>query len=493
LIWFYLISGLFVGWSLGANDASIIFGTAVTTKMLKFKFAAAIASIFIILGAVLSGGGTTRTIRELGEVNALAGAFTVSLAAGLVVFVLIKNGYPVSVSQAIVGSIIGWCIFTSTPVDISSLTLIVLTWVVNPAISGLFAFIIFKLLKVLLKKINIHLLQVDLYTRIALTLVIIFGSYSLGANNIAKVIGVFADSNPFKDISIAGINFPAINQLFLLGSVAMAIGVLTFSKKNIETVGGEIYTLNPVTALASVLGSSVVLFIFSSQTIEKSLHYLGLPALPLVPVSITQSMVGAIIGISIAKGVRNLNFKILGKVGLGWIVTPVAAAFVCFISLFFIQNVFQAKIVNPISFEITESVIKEIKNSGINVDSLNKFKGSVFYSQYELRKNLNDVGIHKEDFVYKIFNISKIENFRIDSNLTRQKLSSEYFTSEQISELNLLHSKTFRHSWEIEDALSAISPEWQYLENTPVNKYFNKSLGNRYEIIFDTFRIKAAD
>ena len=52
---FFLSSGLFLGWSLGANDASNIFGTAVGTKMLRFGFAATIASVFIVLGSVISG------------------------------------------------------------------------------------------------------------------------------------------------------------------------------------------------------------------------------------------------------------------------------------------------------------------------------------------------------------------------------------------------------------------------------------------------------
>ncbi|NQV50408.1 MAG: inorganic phosphate transporter, partial [Candidatus Marinimicrobia bacterium] len=58
LIMLFLSSGLFLGWSLGANDASNIFGTAVGTKMVKFYTAATVASIFVILGAVVSGAGT---------------------------------------------------------------------------------------------------------------------------------------------------------------------------------------------------------------------------------------------------------------------------------------------------------------------------------------------------------------------------------------------------------------------------------------------------
>ena len=79
----FLSSGLFLGWSLGANDSANIFGTAVGTKMLRFTTAAIIASIFIVLGAVISGQNTTDTLNALGGVNTLPAAFAVSLSAGL--------------------------------------------------------------------------------------------------------------------------------------------------------------------------------------------------------------------------------------------------------------------------------------------------------------------------------------------------------------------------------------------------------------------------
>ena len=53
MILFFITSGLFLGWSLGANDAANIFGSAVGSRMITFRKAAIIASVFVILGAVL--------------------------------------------------------------------------------------------------------------------------------------------------------------------------------------------------------------------------------------------------------------------------------------------------------------------------------------------------------------------------------------------------------------------------------------------------------
>ena len=50
-----IIGGLFLGWSLGANDASNVFGTAVSSKMIRFWTAALLAAFFVVLGAVVSG------------------------------------------------------------------------------------------------------------------------------------------------------------------------------------------------------------------------------------------------------------------------------------------------------------------------------------------------------------------------------------------------------------------------------------------------------
>ena len=68
--WIFLSSGLFLGWSLGANDGSNVFGTAVGTRMVKFRTAAVISSVFVIIGAVFAGGGAAETLNELGSVNA---------------------------------------------------------------------------------------------------------------------------------------------------------------------------------------------------------------------------------------------------------------------------------------------------------------------------------------------------------------------------------------------------------------------------------------
>ena len=342
---FFLSSGLFLGWSLGANDAANIFGTAVGTKMVKFKTAALICSFFVVIGAVVSGAGASHTLGKLGAVNELSGAFIVALAAAITVMWMTKAGLPVSTSQAIVGAIIGWNFFSGTATSMSSLTKIVGTWVFSPILSAIFAFLLFHLVKQFLSKSHIHLLRIDSYTRIGLIIVGAFGSYSLGANNIGNVMGVFISSSPFQNISIAGLfQLSSIQQLFLIGGIAIAIGVFTYSRKVMMTVGSGIFKLSPITAFVVVLASSLTLFLFSSQGLHNLLTSLNLPAFPLVPVSSSQAVVGSVMGISLAKGGKNLNFRKLGQISLGWVATPLASSIMAYIGLFFMQNVFMQSV-----------------------------------------------------------------------------------------------------------------------------------------------------
>ena len=339
----FLSSGLFLGWSLGANDAANVWGTAVGTRMVGFKKAALVCSIFVILGAVISGSGASHTLGKLGAINELAGAFTVALSAALSVFWMTKAALPVSTSQAIVGSIIGWNLFSGSTIDMEALIKILGTWVFSPILSAIVAIILYYIVAFILRHWKIHLIRLDGMTRIALLAAGAFGSYSLGANNIGNVMGVFVQSTSglFTNFSIGNLfEINGIQQLFFLGGAAIAVGVFTYSKKVMMTVGAGIYELSPITAFVVVLASSIVLFLFASKGLKDILVSNHLPSFPLVPVSSSQAIVGAVIGIGIAKGGKNLNLKILGKISAGWVATPVIAAAVAFVVLFIVQNVF---------------------------------------------------------------------------------------------------------------------------------------------------------
>ena len=341
----FLLGGLFLGWSLGANDAANVFGTAVGTRMIRFKTAAIVCGIFVILGAMISGAGTTETLGKLGSINALPGAFAASVAAGLSVYLMTKAGLPVSTTQAIVGAIVGWNIYTGSATNIKVLITIVGTWVLCPIIAGLIAMLFLTITKKFLRKSKLHLLRLDAYTRTALLLAGAFGAYSLGANNIANVMGVFVPISPFTELNIMNVlTLSSQGQLFLLGGIAIAVGVITYSKKVMLTVGSDLLRLTPVAAFIVVIAHSIVLFVFASKGISNFLISINLPPIPLVPVSSSQAIVGAVIGIGLLKGGKEVQWNIAGKITIGWVLLPIIAALISFIVLFVLQNIFNQAI-----------------------------------------------------------------------------------------------------------------------------------------------------
>ena len=340
MILLFLTSGLFLGWSLGANDASNVFGSAVGSRMVKFRKAAIIASVFVILGSVIQGAGASDTLGKLGAVNALGGSFTVALAAAGTVYLMTKIAIPVSTTQAIVGAIIGWNLFTGNPTDARTLSQIVSTWISGPIIGAAFAVLLYILLKTIKKNLKIHLIRFESYIRTSLIVVGAFGAYSLGANNIANVMGVFIPAFNLQELDLGIFTLSSAQQLFLLGGLAIATGILTYSNRVMEVVGGSIMELSSEAALVVVLAQALVLFMFSSSGLSSLLSGMGLPPIPMVPVSSTQVIIGSVIGIGLYKGARNINFRILGEIALGWVVTPLASGIMAFFSLFFVKNIF---------------------------------------------------------------------------------------------------------------------------------------------------------
>ncbi len=340
MILLFLTSGLFLGWSLGANDASNVFGSAVGTKMVSFRKAAIIASMFVILGAVVQGSGASHTLGQLGGVNAIGGSFTLALAAAITVYFMTKFSLPVSTTQAIVGAIIGWNLFTGNSTDPATLSKIFTSWVSGPILGGIFAILLYILINKIKKASRIHLIRFESYIKTGLIIVGAFGAYSLGANNIANVMGVFVPAFNLHDINLGLFTLSSSQQLFLLGSLAIAAGILTYSRKVMETVGENILELTSEAAMVVVLAQALVLFIFSSSALSGFITELGLPPIPLVPVSSSQVVVGCVMGIGIYKGARNINFKLIGEIAVGWISTPILSGGLAFFSLFFMKNIF---------------------------------------------------------------------------------------------------------------------------------------------------------
>ncbi len=323
-----LSSGLFLGWNLGANDAANIMGSAVGSRMLSFRRAAVIGAVFVVLGAAAGGFGGSETLGRLGTVGSLGGSFAVALSAAVTLFLFTRAGLPVSTSQAIVGALIGWNFFSNASTDWSVLSSIALSWVSSPLLAAVFSWLLFHLMRAVMRRLAIHLFHWDVILRTLLALAGAYGAFSLGMNNIANVMGVFVPVAPFPEVELMGILLTPARVLFIIGGISIAVGILTYSQRVMETIGSDIVHLSPENALVTVISVSTVLLLFSSRF------------MPQVPVSSSQAAVGAVIGIGIARGAGGIRYRRLGSIALGWLLTPVGSALCSYVVLNVLANVF---------------------------------------------------------------------------------------------------------------------------------------------------------
>ncbi len=487
MIFIYLLSGLFLGWSLGANDTGNIFGAAVETRMLKFKTAALIASIFIFLGAVFEGSGPSGTLGRLGSVDALGGAFTVALAAALTITAIVRTGIPVSTSQTIVGAIIGWNFFSGRLTDFRNLLTIVSSWVIAFVLSGIIAALLFYLIRPVINRGKIHLLEQDVYVRLGLIIIGAFGAFSLGANNIANVVGVFVPVTPFKDINLGSFTLSGVQQLYILGAISIIVGIYTYSHKVMRTVGKDIFHLSPVTALIAVASEAIVLFIFASRGLQNLLLSIGLPPIPLVPVSSTQIIVGAVVGIGLVKGGKNIRYNILGKVSLAWIAAPVIAFFFAFIALFIVQNVFEQTVYQKTIYTFNHTTIRKIEKEGLDVNHLSSVNGRKFYREMVVYKELKAEKYFSRSEILKIIRITEVYPLKVNTKLLQDKGLAIRFTEQQWEALVKLEGREFRHKWQLQETL-AKDPSWQISkEITERDKLHNQDLEEQFNLLFRTF------
>ena len=295
-----LLGGVFLGWSLGANDASNVFGSAVASRMLKFWTAAVLASVFVLLGALLQGQAGIETLKGLTQFT-LEQAVVSSVAAATTVTIMTVLGLPVSTSQAVVGAILGIGILNQQ-LNLAGLGKVVACWFGTPVGAVVIAVIIYRVLAALYNNLKFNLFQSDMLIRLSLIVAGSYGSYALGANNVANVTAVFVGAGHLSVFSAA-----------LIGGLSIGLGILTFSKRVMETVGKKLVRLDPFSALVVLLAEAITVHIFT---------FIG------VPVSTSQAVIGAVLGVGIIKGISTVSGRTLVNILIAWLLTPAVAGFI---------------------------------------------------------------------------------------------------------------------------------------------------------------------
>ena len=383
-------AGFFMAFGIGANDVANAMGTSVGSKAITFKQAIFIAAIFEFLGAYLAGGEVTSTIRKgivdpnlyAGNTNIfIIGMLSALLAAGTWLFLASRKGWPVSTTHSIVGAIVGFVIISLgfEAVSWSKVGTIASSWVISPITAGTMSFLIFlSAKKLILDRDNptqaaISLIPIySFFVAIIIALVtarkglkhvgipltdsevlmvtLIFGiitaiitavllnvnakkikeygvesafailmivtasamAFAHGSNDVANAIGPVSAIISVASAGDIGAKAAVNSWVLLLGGIGIVFGLAMLGGKVIKTVGTKITTLTPSLGFSAEMAAA---------TTVVAATYLGFP------ISTTHTLVGAVIGVGLAKGIAHIDLSSIGRIILSWLITiPVGAS-----------------------------------------------------------------------------------------------------------------------------------------------------------------------
>jgi PiT family inorganic phosphate transporter len=140
-------------------------------------------------------------------------------------------------------------------------------------------------------------------------------AFAHGANDRSNAIGPMAavyDILANDGVLADQVDVPL--WLVLLGSAGIAVGVVTWGWRVMETIGTKITDITPTRGFAAEFGAATTILIFSMPFLA-------------VPVSTTHTLVGAVVGVGLAGGAKNVDFRVFGKIAASWVASLPAAGF----------------------------------------------------------------------------------------------------------------------------------------------------------------------
>ena len=376
LIVLAIFAGLYMAWSIGSNDVANSMSTAVGAKAINLRQALIIASILNFLGAILVGKHVTDTIKNkiidssvISNPDAiLLGFLAALLSAALFVTLSTWKELPVSTTHAIVGGVAGFGLIEGGmhAIKWKTIEMVTLSWILSPIAGMVIAFLVFKLIaKFVFSSEDPHrnaeifgpffvgltifiiILSIFMKTRVGAYVkggIIEYIAFSFIAGIIASIPSYFlikkikgkgyeivekifkrlqivtscyvAFSHGANDVAnaaapvavVIALAWHRVSDFYLLalGGLGIAIGIITWGHKVIRTVGSRI------TSLTNTRGFSID---FGAATVVLTASKLGMP------ISTSHTVVGAVIGVGLARGLEAIDLSVVKKIVYSWIFT----------------------------------------------------------------------------------------------------------------------------------------------------------------------------
>ncbi|KTD12976.1 inorganic phosphate transporter [Legionella jamestowniensis] len=383
-------------WGVGANDLANVMSTTMGSKAITVRQAMLIAIVFEFAGAFLGGSDVTETMRDRiidssqlsnQPLILIEGMLGVLMACTVWMNLASYLGVPVSITNALVGSMVGFgsVVLGTNAIHWQQVYYIAIGWVTSPLIAGITGYALFLSIQqtifiksdplekakwyipvylflvgtvlsfiTVFKGLNhfdIHLnlkqdLAVTLASSISLTIIgmiiikhipemprirrrerflqvekyfaVLMGLtacamvFAHGSNDVALAVGpltIIYSLIMHADQPLVTASYPG--WIIFLGCAGVVIGFLMYGRKVIETVGSSITALTPSRAFAATLAAATTVVVATSTGI---------------PVSATQTLVGAVLGVGLARGIGALNLIVIRNIFTSWILTLPAAS-----------------------------------------------------------------------------------------------------------------------------------------------------------------------
>ncbi len=356
MIYLLLFAGVFMGWSLGTNDAANAFGTAVATRVVKYRTAVTIIAILVTVGAFIGGANNIDKVAELSTSNKVIAsvdevfeaiknglveqlrlksaikAAIIFACAAITVFAMSYLKFPVSANQSITGAIIGWGLFHANysdpevlAVNLPQIGKFAATWVLNPLGAGIISFVLVFFVNKFIEKRLSTLASYDLIIKVGYIIAGAFASYSIGINSSANVTALYYDA-AYAETGVAANLLTDASITATIGGVAIAIGVLTFSKRVMMTVGSSIAEISQLDGFLVIIAMALTVVIMG--------NWMG------IPVSTSQAVVGAVLGAGLTKGTKHVHFGVFKNIAIAWVSSPTIAGILAYIVAFCTQSYF---------------------------------------------------------------------------------------------------------------------------------------------------------
>jgi PiT family inorganic phosphate transporter len=314
------------------------------------------------------------------------GMLAALLAAGVWLLIASRRGWPVSTTHSIIGAIIGFAMvgIGMDSVQWGKVGSIAASWVASPLIAGILSYLLFNSVQWLilsrpdplvrakryvpayiflaifmislvtmfkgLKHIGLEFSTLETYLialgsgvigalvgkffirriqpnrkaekkfhyftveRVFAVLMVVTAcgmAFAHGSNDVANAIGPVAAIISIARDGVITQNAPVSIWILLLGGLGIVVGLATFGRHVIATVGNKITHLTPSRGFAAELAAATTIVIASGTGI---------------PISTTHTLVGAVLGVGMARGISAIDLSVVGRIFLSWIITIPAGA-----------------------------------------------------------------------------------------------------------------------------------------------------------------------